>query len=243
MYEIDYTPEWRKKRMAKRLNMEPFAFFRDDDVGYQNSAFRELAHYFLRCTIPLNVAVIPSEISLLDSETRDILSRPELFLMQHGHNHKTVYTANNGDHSEFHINVPKDQNRKKLSKGKRLFTESFNPRVLSFVPPRHGFPQIDLLIEEGYDLISGYGDGIEMIVGSILSSPVNLDIIADYEKGELHPNKVLIDHLKMVLERDGFVGVLLHHNFMPRDYKVSLDEILNALSKQGIPIKRMDHIK
>ncbi|MCC7574382.1 DUF2334 domain-containing protein [Candidatus Woesearchaeota archaeon] len=240
MNNIDYVPDWRMKKISRKISVKPFAFFRDDDVGYDNDKFKVLAKLFIDRNIPLNVAVIPSEIRFMDFDSAKLLYDDNIFTMQHGFNHGTNYVAHNGDYSEFHSSISIADNTKRLQKGKLLFSNFFDNNVLSFVPPRHEFPQIELLIEQNYDLISGYGSEIELISEKIMSIPVNIDIIENYTTKKIYDSATLIPHIEKKLKRDGFLGILLHHNYMLGDYSKNLEDIFHFLNKNDIEIRRLD---
>lgn len=241
MVKEDYIPEWRKKGLSKKIQLEPFSFFRNDDVGYQNLFFMEMANFFNEKNIPLNVAIIPSEIYSLERRTMNFLFNKNVYNMQHGFNHSN-YFSKRGNYSEFHLDFPKLYNRNNLIKGKKIFCNTFNPSILSFVPPRHQFPPVDILIKEKYKLISGYGNEIEIIDGKVFSIPVNFDIIKNYKRKELYNPEKLTNDLKKVFERDGFLGILLHHNFMPQEYPDYLKRIINFLKKENIKVERLDNL-
>jgi hypothetical protein len=240
---IDYTPEWRKQGISNPYNpkVSPLAFFRIDDVGYEDPKFYNLATFLLNLGIPLNVAIIPTEIKNISSRSLDLIHNRNIFPLQHGHSHSIEYREEN-DFGEFHSSLDYQSNLNKIREGKRLFNKSFNPTKQGFIPPRHSFPQIKIILEEGYDIISGYGDQFEKIDQKLLSLPVNLDVIRDYSTREMYTEEELVRRVDRIKNNQGFIGILLHHNFLPESFEESLSSLIDLLKKQQVPILRLDEI-
>jgi len=220
----------------------PFVFIRVDDVGYQNYSFLDLAEFLFDKGISFNVAVIPSEIKEIPDKILDILNNPKIYILQHGFNHGVNYYQNKKDYSEFHVTLDKRKNKDKLQKGKELFKEVFKTNKLGFVPPRHNFPQLDILLKENYNIISGYGQKIEIINNEMYSMPVNLDVINDYSLKKPYPIDIILEKANNLLDLCGFVGILLHHNFLPSNYSIMLDKLISFIQEKNLCFKKLDDL-
>lgn len=242
MHRLDYIPEWRKKGISTAVSINPFAFFRIDDVGYEDTLFLKLSDYLNLRGVAYSVAVIPDKISALDSNVEKAIHLKSVYPLQHGFSHSINYNDGFGNYGEFHIALPIHENKDKLIRGWTLFADLIGNRLKGFIPPWHSFPQIELLIQNKYNIISGYGDRIESIAESLLSIPANLDIVSSYITKESFTLELLLAQCDTLLHEQGFLGILLHHNIMPTDYDSTIGPIIDHLSKRRVPIISLESL-
>lgn len=220
--------------------MIPFAFFRDDDVGYSNNIFMELTSYFISRGIPLNAAVIPSEIRCLDEDVMELLRNPNICILQHGFNHELNYVSGHvrGEFGGLENGIDDEE---RLNRGWNLLNTAFNSPFKGFVPPWHTFPNMEYLLKNEYRLISGYGIAMRQIRGMI-SLPVNIDLIEDYDTGKHYCFDRMMRMVETSMRQSGFLGFLLHHNYMsPGDIEY-IGKIIDFLYLNKIGIIRMDAV-
>ncbi len=230
----DYIPEWQKKDISVTLGFDPFVFYRIDDVGYENDSLYDFIDYFLSRDIPFVAGVIPYEIKNMDDYLINLLRDDQILLMQHGFKHCVNFKRNDLDYGEFSTLIPFETNLRRLNNGWKLFNKTFLSYEKCFIPPRHCFPQLDTLLDEKYKIVSGYGDRIELIKNKLLSIPVNIDPIQDYSQKLIFPEEELTDMIQQRLSRQGYLGILLHHNYMNNNKIMGFFN--QIIEKEDIPI-------
>lgn len=234
-----YLPQqWELEKISKQVYPSRFAFFRDDDVGLRNDKFLELAERFVKSKTPLNLAIIPSKINCIGPNIKHYLSK-EFALLQHGFKHQNnAYNRENDKNikGEFYFSIDHRLADSYLKQGWEIFNFEFLPRFKGFIPPWHTFPDVNLLIDNQYQVISGYGNKVEVIKDLLISVPTNLDIISNYEESICYGERELSNRIDRLLEESGFVGILLHHNYIKKEELGLLDQLIESLKAKSIPI-------
>ncbi|HIH54635.1 DUF2334 domain-containing protein [Candidatus Woesearchaeota archaeon] len=240
------------KQISDIIYPQEFAFFRDDDIGLENEKFIDFSESFLSDSIPLNIAVIPNQITYMTDKFKRYLSKDIFTIFQHGNTHRVNYTSAISDSDiyksmtpiipknliigEFHTSLKDNFSEQNLIKGWKLIELHLKTKFKGFIPPWHSFPEIKLLLDNNYEIISGYGNKIEIIKNKTISIPTNLDIIKDYSKNECYDLRSVLNRSEILLKDTRYVGILLHHNFMTKDSHKLIAQIAEHSNKNNIPI-------
>jgi len=218
-----------------QITLPPFIFFRDDDVFDKSVKLVKLLDIFDQYQYPINLGVIPAKLKYecIEYLNRMRNEKPALIhIGQHGYCHcdhlkgKTTSEIK-GEFSPYRSIVEME---KELLIGRRILQKAFGDlKIYSFIPPWHTFPPIVLLLRNGYQVLSGYGHKIEVILSSLFL-PVNLDIVKKYHpKIEFFPLDSIFRMIKLALEQDGFVGILLHHYTFDNETFLLLEDLLEHI--------------
>lgn len=223
-----------------KISHGEFAFFRDDDVGLDNPAFLRLLDVCCHKNIELNAAIVPAYIEFLDPHILTAVHDGIIMPFQHGLDHTLRY-CNGHKRGEFFATEAAIKALERLDAGYRLIESVLPMRLKGFIPPWHSFPPIEALQRGQYDIISGYGNVVEKI-GQIVSAPVNIDIIEDYDTCRLYSLHQIIRCIDEALIRDNFIGILLHHNYMTEDALFVVEKIVDYIRSKGVPIVTLDQV-
>lgn len=227
-HEIEWlTPlRYRLDRAASPIAF----FFRDDDIGYDETALWPLLDLFAARGVPLDLAVIPALLTLsLVEETRSRCeaSRGQLRIHQHGWRHANHETT--GRKCEFGPSRDVSRQRDDLHKGRAALAAAFGAHVDPiFTPPWNRCAQCtaELIAEEGFRALSRDARARPLDTGALAEIPVSIDWQRWMRKQEGMP---ALDIGRM--EPGGPpVGVMLHHAVMTAADRSRLAALLDLLS-------------
>ncbi|HEX6026142.1 MAG TPA: polysaccharide deacetylase family protein [Solirubrobacter sp.] len=202
-------------------------FFRDDDAGWGDDRLLELIDRFAAHALPLDLAVIPTEVS--DELARELLER-DVGLHQHGYAH--VNHEREGRKCEFGVSRDRERQRADIAAGRDRLRELFGDRLDPFFTPpwnRCTRDTGECLVELGFTLLSREHRAEPL--GLLPELPVHLDV------ARLLPEE-LDERFAAHVASGGPVGVMFHHAVMEPDDMARGDELLALLAAHENVIPR-----
>ncbi|RMF59694.1 MAG: DUF2334 domain-containing protein, partial [Calditrichaeota bacterium] len=193
-------------------------FFRDDDVAPITTNLVELIDVFIDYRVPVHLQIIPQKLTRPASQYLKDLKRSYpnvIILSQHGWSHANHNPA--GRKHEFGDARPYECQLLDVIAGKALMTRIFlNDFFLAFTPPwnRYNDDLLRVLKELEFSVISADGGKI----GPAGSGLVEISTAVDLH--HRRPNPVMKDpshllfELRLSLQQNDTVGLLLHHDEM-----------------------------
>ena len=152
-------------------------FFRDDDGGWNDEALAHLLDRFERWELPLDVAVIPSEVT--PELSRDLVARCRngmVHVHQHGYTHANHEPR--GRKCEFGVRRSADRQRADIVAGRALLAAQFGD-VLEpvFTPPWNRCSQktAEIAAELGFAVLSRDHTAAPFTPGTIREVGVTVD--------------------------------------------------------------------
>lgn len=209
-------------------------FFRDDDAGIGNPRLFELMDIFASQETPLDVAVIPREITTKAALRLAAIVRenPKLFAVhQHGFahtNHETVSRK-----CEFGPARSKSEQLRDIAKGKSILHDLFgNLSQPIFTPPwnRCTGETYEALTELGFKVISREDEAKPLALDGLAEISISFNWFAKYKDITLSRMQAgkLLAHSIMTKKS---VGIMLHHALMDKEELKALSSLLNLFSK------------
>lgn len=196
-------------------------YFRDDDGGWDNDQLRALLAVFARYECPLDVAVIPTQITPV---LIDVLStHARLGVHQHGFQHQNHERT--GRKCEFGPGRDRAAQHTDLVRGQCMMLEAFGVRTDPiFTPPwnRCTADTIACLRALGFAAVSRDIKAEGLDHSSLVSLPVCIDW---QKKGDLNTR---LASAFGTLDR---VGIMLHHAVMDDASRHALGQMLHGLSQ------------
>ena len=223
-----------------KLNAPLRVFFRNDDGGWANDELDVLCHWFHQRQLPLDVAMIPAAI---DDVTVDIVNKwlgtdnATLHIHQHGFTHDNHQLE--GRSCEFGSDRNYQQQLDDITEGQRQLHDYFGAAVEPiFTPPwnRCTSDTMRALQQTDFELISRIAGsalvGNDSPDGSVVRS---LDVSIDWlkkRKGERLSGQALCTYVAdQFHNREGTIGVMLHHEHMNEQNLKLLDELVVLLKR------------
>src|SRR3954468_14638979 len=194
-------------------------FFRDDDAGWGDERLLALVALFERHGLPLDLAVIPAELS--PALAQELRGRA-VGLHQHGYAH--VNHEREGRKCEFGPSRSRAQQRDDIARGRERLGELLGERLDPvFTPPWNRCTRDtgEVLVELGFDVLSREHRAEPL--GLLPEVPVHLDV------ARLSPEE-LDERFAAFAAAGGPVGVMFHHAVMEPDDFARADELLGLLS-------------
>ncbi len=204
-------------------------FIRDDDAGWHDESLKRLVELCDREEATLDLAVIPTAISVgMGTWLADRIGA-RLRCHQHGYQHVSHATA--GRKCEFGIERDADLQRSDLRRGWALLLQLLQGRVDEiFTPPwnRCSQPTVDALNELGFLALSRDVGAAPLRLGALQSLPVHIDWMKSRVDGQpdLHELGGLI---AVGCRREPELGLMLHHAVMTEQDFAALGELLRLL--------------
>jgi hypothetical protein len=178
-------------------------FFRDDDAGWEDDRLFELIERFASHGLPLDLAVIPAELS---PELAVRLVASHAGLHQHGYAH--INHQVEGRKCEFGSDRSRDAQRADIAAGQERLRSLLGARVDPFFTPpwNRCMPYTgEVLVELGFALLSREHRAEPL--GLLPELPVHLDV-ARLSLDELDLR--FAEHVR----GGGPIGVMFHHGVM-----------------------------
>ncbi len=220
--------EIHQKDFVER-EMQPSSFIRIDDVGISNDRLSDLLEVIEKNSAKAILGIIPTRVN---EELRDLLSTFKCIeIAQHGYTHSQLLPPGE-EKGEFSETLPIHENERRLDKGWEIICRNFKPKHKTFIPPWHTLPPIKSLLQKNYELFSSYGNKFKVYSNGsryILSAPVNLDPVKDYALKKFYPTKAICSSIDEVVARYGYVGFLLHPNYLPENNLNEIDQIIQYI--------------
>jgi len=212
--------------------MEPITFFfRNDDVGWDEAQLFQLLEIFEARSVPIDLAVIPTEISnhparRLSERLR--LSAGRIRLHQHGYRHANYQIS--GRKCEFGRDRNVADQADDLKAGQRRLVEAFDDLCDPiFTPPWNRCTQATA------DLLgAGFYQALSRDIGA---QPLHLDdlceipVCIDWCEWEARPEgrSGLGREIASYASQDIPIGTMLHHAEMSRDSRAAVKNFLDLL--------------
>jgi hypothetical protein len=191
-------------------------FFRDDDAGWADQHLYELLGCFTEFRVPVDLAVIPTQLNdeLADTLLERHRRRPALLgLHQHGYSHTNHEST--GRKSEFGASRSLSQQREDIEQGAALLSAKLGV-VLDpiFTPPWNRCTAATLMAlrSVGVRALSRDVTAAPLETGDMVQLPVCVDW-SKYQDGEAIDPAALGTRLAETTD-SSVVGVMLHHAVM-----------------------------
>jgi uncharacterized protein DUF2334 len=207
-------------------------FFRDDDAGWRDDRLFLLLDLFLRYSIPVDLAVIPVELTKEFSSAlrrRARLTPQLLAFHQHGWTH--VNHEVEGRKCEFGQARPKDRQYLDLTMGRKKIEELLDCVTEIFTPPwnRCTSATAECLAELGFKVLSRDATAAPLNHAGLAEIPVHVDWFAKRNGERLSYQNLSKQIAETSVER-GRVGIMLHHAVMDEVELARLAQLLALLS-------------
>ena len=209
-------------------------FVRDDDAGWDDARLMRLVELCDRHEATLDLAVIPTALSVGMGNWLANRIGERLRCHQHGFAH--INHATTGRKCEFGAERALDAQFADLRRGWSLLNQLLQGRVDEiFTPPWNRCSQatVDALGELGFLGISRDAGAAALRLGALRSLPVHVNWMKPRLDAEpdLHE---LAGMIAQAFRRESEVGLMLHHAVMTDGDFESLDELLQLLRSFGV---------
>ena len=204
-------------------------FIRDDDAGWHDESLKRLVELCDREETTLDLAVIPTALSVGTGVW--LASRIGSRLRCHQHGFQHVSHATTGRKCEFGVERSLELQRSDLRRGWALLLQLLQGRVDEiFTPPWNRCSQstVDALNELGFLALSRDAGAAPLRLGELRSLPVHVDWMKMRLDGQpdLHDLGVAI---ATACRRESELGLMLHHAVMADADFAALGELLQLL--------------
>jgi len=207
-------------------------FFRDDDAGWRDDRLFLLLDLFGRYSMPVDLAVIPAELTKdLSSELRRRAQRTPPLLAFHQHGWIHVNHEIEGRKCEFGPSRSRDRQYLDLAMGKKKLAELLDCGSEIFTPPwnRCSAVTAECLVELGFKILSRDATAAPLNQPGLAELPVQVDWFAKRNGERLGYQNLGKRMAEMSIERSP-VGIMLHHAVMDEMELVRLAQLLKLLS-------------
>jgi predicted glycosyltransferase len=208
-------------------------FFRDDDAGIENARLFKLLDLFEKFALPLDIAVIPKEISsaLANELSLRLKSKPNLLAIhQHGFAHVSHETE--GRKCEFGKARTKAQQFFDIATGQRILAQNFGalPQPI-FTPPwnRCTIEAGEILRELDFKVLSREAEAEPLSIKGLTEIPVSVDWFAK-RKGIPLDRAEIGEMIAGKIRENETVGIMFHHALMDKTERNFLREMLTVFS-------------
>jgi hypothetical protein len=189
----------------------PF-FFRDDDVGWGHPRLVSLLDLFAAHGLPVDLAVIPSELDV--GMTSELVTRPRVGLHQHGLAH--VNHESEGRKCEFGPSRDAAAQRRDIEAGRVRLADLLGARVDPIFTPPWNRCTADTgrcLAELGFVALSRERRAEPLGISGLHELPVTVDWVADWTADRRAPGD-LGHRLGDAIASGERVGLMFHHAIM-----------------------------
>jgi hypothetical protein len=193
-------------------------FFRDDDVAEDEETLRRLLQLFLRWETPLNLGVIPGQLTAAGRELlgQSLKVAPDLIkLNQHGWVHLNHELT--GRKCEFGPSRTFAEQLADIAQGQARMNEAFGPHWFpAFIPPWNRCTEAtcQALDRLGFRLLSRDCTAALCTGARLRELPVTLDLFRWRGGAQLRPAAELANELLRQVAAGATIGVMLHHQVM-----------------------------
>ena len=220
-------------------------FFRDDDGGWRNDRLFLLLDLFVRYSVPVDLAVIPTELTKdLACELRRRAEKAPKLLAFHLHGWTHVNHEVEGRKCEFGPSRPKDKQYIDLLSGKMKLEELLDCPAEIFTPPWNRCTEAtaECLTELGFHVLSRDWTAAPLNFPGLVELPVHIDWFAKRKGARLSYQQLGLQIADALVERRT-VGIMLHHAVMDETELVRLAQLLALLSAHAnakyLPMKTL----
>lgn len=204
-------------------------FFRDDDAGWDDARLRAMLHLFTRWSAPLDVAVIPVELTA--SLTRLLHDQPgSVRLHQHGYAHVNHEPA--GRKYEFGPSRAQASQTADIATGRAILIDAFGTRIDPiFTPPwnRCTADTGEALADLGIPILSRDHTAAQLGRAELIEIPVTVDWFGRRRGVRWTPGE-LAQRLADGISGSEPVGVMLHHAVTDDDERIRVAELVRLVA-------------
>lgn len=224
------TSDWLRP-VVNALDAAPApvpVFCRDDDAGLGDGRLRALLALFAARSLPVDLAVIPSELDT--GLARELASQPAIGLHQHGFRH--VNHEREGRKCEFGPSRDAAAQRGDIADGRERLSELLGGRVDPiFTPPwnRCTAETGRCLAALGFAVLSREARATPLGVPGLRELPVSVDWFA-HRHGERLSLPELGLRIAAAIGSRAPVGVMFHHAVMDATERRRAAELLSVLA-------------
>ena len=220
------------------LGNHTILYFRIDDISDWEPYMEKMFDYFLPTKIPVNLQVIPGQltdrcaIKLLDL----IRENPGLILIgQHGFEHR-----NHGDTCQYEFGNKRTyrQQYNDIARGYLILKRAFKEHFFEmFTPPHNVFNEhtLDICNRLHYKVLS-HSTQEYLAPHEFSSISPQIDLVDNYESGKLKSYEELIYQFEMHYFKSSVIGILLHPEVFSEDGLQLLGRLVHY-------IKSKDHVR
>ncbi len=208
-------------------------FFRNDDAGIFNARLFKLMNLFEKFGLPLDIAVIPSEVStaLAEELILRLNSKPNLFAIhQHGLAH--INHESEGRKCEFGKARNASQQFYDIAAGYQILEDFFGnlPRPI-FTPPWNRCTKETgkSLNKLGFKVLSRESAAESLSIDGLEEIPVSVDWFAKRQGVPLSREEIG-EVMSKAIRENNIVGIMLHHALMDETERCFLSELLELFS-------------
>ncbi len=214
-------------------SLRPVAFFfRDDDAGWRDDRLFLLLDLFNRYSVPVDLAVIPAELTKdLSRELRHRAEATPQLLAFHQHGWAHVNHESEGRKCEFGPSRPKDRQHTDLLLGKQKIEQMLGCAAEVFTPPwnRCTAATAECLTELGFRVLSRDATAAPLNLPGLVELPVRIDWFAKRKSERLSYPCLGKQIAEALVERQP-VGIMLHHAVMDETELFRLGQLLAVFS-------------
>ena len=230
------TKSWLEpvKRALENRRETIKMFFRDDDVGIENTRLFRLLDVFEKFATPLDIAVIPKEVSVKFAESmrRRVLAKPDLVAIhQHGYEHVNHEWENRK--CEFGAARSKRQQLQDIADGQRILSHFFDdlPQPI-FTPPwnRCTDETSEALCQLGFKILSRESKAEPLKATNLKEIPISIDWFAK-RKGIAFTRDEIGLVLANAISAQDQIGIMLHHALMDERERRLLTDMFELFAK------------
>lgn len=222
--------------LRKTLDSNPNSitfFFRNDDVGWEDTRLFALLDLFAEFNLPLDLAAIPTAISprtAVHLQTLVDRNPGKLSIHQHGYAHLNHEPS--GRKCEFGETRSQYLQQADIEAGKYRLNDLFGPMAEPiFTPPwnRCTTATAACLRDAGFKLLSRDTTAPQLNTAELAELPVSIDWFAKRKNVRLAPAEIG-NSFSAAASACARVGVMLHHALMNAEERARLGELLQVVS-------------
>ena len=208
-------------------------FFRDDDVGWSNDGFRALLGCFRRNSVPIDIAAIPSALTVdFAAEIRAAHDEAPALLGIHQHGFSHTNHEVFGRKCEFGVSRTREKQYSDIQLGKMnletMFGFALDP---IFTPPWNRCTEVtgECLSELGFRVLSRDATAPSLGLSDLKELPISIDWFAKKQGSRLSFQSLGMLIAGTMKQRRP-VGIMLHHELMSAEERNILDDLLVLLA-------------
>ncbi len=233
--QIDSKKSWLApvRRALEERHETIKIFFRNDDAGIENMRLFKLLDVFEKFSLPLDMAVIPKEVSpAFAGELSNRLNLKSNLFSIHQHGFAHISHETEGRKCEFGKARNKARHFFDIAAGRIILAEFFDalPQPI-FTPPwnRCTVETGESLCELGFKVLSREAGAEPLGVAGLEELPVSIDWFAKRKGIPLNRDRIGELTAKAIRENET-VGIMFHHALMDKTERDFLGELLEIFS-------------
>lgn len=222
--------------LRKTLDSNPDSvtfFFRNDDVGWEDTRLFELLDLFAEFNLPLDLAVIPTAVSpRTAAHLQTLLAQNPGKLSIHQHGYAHLNHEQSGRKCEFGETRARVFQLADIEAGKNRLNDLFGPMLEPiFTPPwnRCSADTAACLRDAGFMLLSRDTTAPQLNTDELAELPVSIDWFAKRKHVRLTREEIGTS-FSTAASGSSRVGVMLHHALMDEEERARLGELLQLIS-------------